>query len=175
MPLTETQRNLVTQNERLVYRIVTNMGLLNDEDAIQEGFRFLCLASMRYKSGAGVKFSTFAYSYIKGGILTYLNHNNVVGCRREGTKNIPFVIKDIDDESIFSSLYIDTTKDDEFKDLVDMLMLRVDDMTKIILQMFSDGYTQQEISKKLGVSQPYISRKISRIKKDKEILNEFRS
>ena len=140
------------------------MHLQHDDDAIQEGLKFLCLASMRFDDKQNTKFSTYACKYIRGGIQMYLKNNNRVNHITLNRQTIPVEFVDIDDEQIHNQVYTNSINEVEVNDFVVELMKRVDDMTKIILQMFFEGYNQKEIGAKLGKSQSYVSMKLRNVR-----------
>ena len=161
MELTQEQQDLVEKNIKLVYSVATKLNVLKNEDAIQEGIMGLCVASSRYKEDLS-KFSTFAVKYIKGYILTYLTYDKIIRPHRHDGKFVYSEICFIDDDNLLNVQgamgLIDLEND------IREIMLKLDDASKMIFQMMVEGYTQIQMSKKMGCTQASVCRKIKQIK-----------
>ena len=162
MELNQQQKELVEKNIKLVYKIAQKLNIMNNQDAIQEGIMGLCIASKRYDENVS-RFSTFATSYIKGYILTYLNTNSLIRPVRHCGK---FIFEDVslyDEEFIYKNT--NEFSEVDFKSCLEDILNKTDDDTKIIIQMLLEGYTQIEIAEKLGFTQPLVHRRIKNIRK----------
>lgn len=161
MELTQEQQDLVEKNIKLVYSVATKLNVLKNEDAIQEGIMGLCVASSRYKEDLS-KFSTFAVKYIKGYILTYLTYDKIIRPHRHDGKFVYSEICFIDEDNLLKSHgemgLIDLEND------IREIMLTLDDTSKIIFQMMVEGFTQIQMSRKIGCTQASVCRKIKQIK-----------
>lgn len=161
MELTQEQQDLVEKNIKLVYSVATKLNVLKNEDAIQEGIMGLCVASSRYKEDLS-KFSTFAVKYIKGYILTYLNYDKIIKPHRHDGKFVYSDICFIDEDNLLTA-HCETGAIDVEKDVKEII-LGLDDTSKIIFQMMVEGFTQLQMSRKIGCTQASVCRKIKRIK-----------
>ncbi len=69
--------DLVVDNEKLVRGIINKFrGYFDMDDLYQEGMKGLIKASKNFKASEGVKFSTYAYTYIFGEVNKYIRENN---------------------------------------------------------------------------------------------------
>ncbi len=69
--------DLVVDNERLVYSIINKFnGYYDRDDLYQVGMIGLINATKNFDKNAGVKFSTYAYTYVFGEINNYIRENN---------------------------------------------------------------------------------------------------
>ncbi len=67
----------IINNEKLVYSIINKYnGYFDKEDLYQVGMIGLINASKNYNKDLGVKFSTYAYTYIFGEVNKYIRENN---------------------------------------------------------------------------------------------------
>lgn len=64
---------LILDNIGLVHHIAAKYNSIDDDDAISEGTIGLMQAADRFDSERGLKFSTYAYSYINGHMLNYFS------------------------------------------------------------------------------------------------------
>lgn len=162
MELNQLQKELVTQNIKLVYKVATNLKVLRNTDAVQEGILGLCMAASRFNDEKTVKFSTYATCYIRYYILTFLKFNKMIKpCRtKDGIKYA--------EETDFIEEEI-ACEDDKFKkfEILDAIyrgIEKADDETKIIVQMYLEGFNQVQIAKKLGKYQCQVSKKLRNLK-----------
>ena len=80
---TNKQTNMderIINNLLLVVKIAQeyNTGIVPLDDLIQEGNLALIKASNKYNESKGIKFSTFAASYIRGYIKSYIQNNRLI-------------------------------------------------------------------------------------------------
>ena len=69
--------DLIIDNEKLVHSIVNKYnGYFDKDDLFQVGMIGLMKASKNFDKTIGVKFSTYAYTYIFGEINSYIRENN---------------------------------------------------------------------------------------------------
>lgn len=148
--LNEEQRKLCEDNIKLVYSVIHSLKLAPTDDIIQEGMLFLCKAAAAYNPEKA-KFSTYAFSYIRGGILMYLNKISKNSYNNVELEDEYVGEEDVSDENILrKSKYI------KCRDLVD-------DKDQLILTLWAYGYNQTDIAKRVGISQPTVSVKLSEI------------
>jgi len=173
---------LVVHNIKLVYWYIDNnieCDSFNYDDIFSVGLEALLEAFYKFDLDKNIKFSTFATVCIRNKICKYFRseskHNKVV--------SFDNFISDGYDADTYADMLIDyniNIEDDFIENDLDMYLkcevIRIldsfDELEKKII-MFYYGfydkcYTQQEISKKLGISQPKVSRLLS------ESLRKFR-
>lgn len=69
--------NLLVDNEKLVYSIINKFrGYFDMDDLYQVGMIGLINASKNFNKSEGVKFSTYAYTYVFGEVNKYIRENN---------------------------------------------------------------------------------------------------
>ena len=153
--LNEEQREMVLSNMGLVYSIAVKKGVIQDEDAVQYGFLGLCRAAESFDKNYGVKFSTFAYSYIIrwiDGLYSDIKHKGrVVGGSLVYTDDITKYKQEITagiDDKIFLSTILD----------------KVDDCSRKILIMLYQGYLQKQITERLNISPSKYYNKIKKVR-----------
>ncbi len=77
----------IIENENLVYSIINKCGGYYDvDDLYQVGMIGLINASKNYKEEAGVKFSTYAYTYVLGEVTKYMRENRDIKVSRDVIK-----------------------------------------------------------------------------------------
>lgn len=153
--LNDEQRELVISNMGLVYSAAIQKRVVADEDAIQYGFLGLCKAAERYDKNLGIKFSTFAYSYIiryVDGLYGDIKH-------RKHIKNGTYIYTD--DITRYKEEI--TNGIDSFIFLKDIIS-KVDECSQKILLMLYEGYKHKEITKMLNISSAKYYSKIKNIK-----------
>ena len=69
--------DLLVDNEKLVYSIINKFrGYFDMDDLYQVGMIGLIKASKNFNKSEGVKFSTYAYTYVFGEVNKYIRENN---------------------------------------------------------------------------------------------------
>ena len=69
--------DLLVDNEKLVYSIINKFrGYFDMDDLYQVGMIGLIKASKNFNKSEGVKFSTYAYTYVFGDVNKYIRENN---------------------------------------------------------------------------------------------------
>ena len=77
----------IIENENLVYSIINKCGGYYDvEDLYQVGMMGLINASKNYRKDTGVKFSTYAYTYVLGEVTKYMRDNRDIKVSRDVIK-----------------------------------------------------------------------------------------
>ena len=71
-------RELIKNNENLIYSIIHRFRSKDYEDLYQVGCIGLIKAYNNYKRNVNVKFTTYAYNYIVGEIYSYLINNRLI-------------------------------------------------------------------------------------------------
>jgi RNA polymerase sigma factor (sigma-70 family) len=84
-PLNTTQKKLVEENlpivDRILYMLTKSQYIKSSverEDLIQAGRLGLCVAAKNFDDSRGVKFTSFAWPYVRGYIIHYLRDNTRV-------------------------------------------------------------------------------------------------
>ena len=169
---------LVNANMKLVYWYIDNYIVCNS-DEYDEIFSVSCEALMesfyKYDFNKGVKFSTFLIPCIRNKILKYFRsekkYKNIISLDEEMYDDSDITFKDvIIDNSSFEEDIVDRY-DFEYKKNIIMLELeKLSEVDRKIISLyfgFIDGkiYGQSEISRIIGLSQGYVSKKISRVLK----------
>lgn len=170
--LTDQQRRMVEENLSLVTFCMNEyiQYVRRDEwdDVFQEGAIGLCRAAALYRPEQGVKFSTFAVPCIVNAIYAYL--------RKKTSKNMRFYMEALRLEGfsgmehsekllIGGTLYSKHNVEREFAciDLMDFIRNELGTRDTDIVFMLLDGKRQNDIAERFGISQPSVSRIISRI------------
>ena len=166
--MTDEQRKLVEDNHNLIYSFLQSC-CLSIEECYDLAAIGLCKAAMHYKNDIGL-FSTLAYKCMRNEIGTefrkktadkYLPENLVTSYDAElhndngDVCNLLAYIPDdtnVETEAL-SNLFLEN------------YIKRLKDRDKLIIKLFSLGYTQKEIGKIVGCSQPEVSRVKSRMKR----------
>ena len=166
-----TCRNkLIEHNLRLVAHIVKkyDKGGEDSDDLISIGTIGLIKGVDTYKSGKGVRITTYCARCIENEILMYFRKNNkyqndlslheAIGYDKDGN---PIEILDV-----LKVEDVDFSEDVQLKDHIHLLRKYMDVLTprekEILRDRYGlqerDGLTQKKISKKLGISRSYVSR-----------------
>lgn len=164
MKLTKQQQTLVLDNLKLVYKVLFELNLLDNEDMVQEGFLNLCLAAQTYNPEKA-KFSTHAYWNIKYGVLSSIQKDNIFNS--SSRKSEDCLITDND------ALLLGA----EGEDILDIaeIHLRLEKVLNELspqyikmLKMIYEGFTQSEIAKATNQSQSQVSIILSKMRKEVE-------
>lgn len=152
------------ENERLVFHVYhTEFGSHEEEceELISEGRLALWKACCNFNESRGVQFSTYAVTAIRNSIWNYLNRikRHAMVCSldekiSEDSDGCPMCLIDtIGQEEDHTARYV-------LHHCLDQLA----DRDKQMVQLLMEGYTQLEISVKLGVSQPTVCRCLYRFR-----------
>ena len=149
---------LILNNMDLVYSTIYKMRIKINDDLVSEGMIGLIRAAKKFDSSLGLKFSTYAVSYIKGTIKTYLTlRTTVVKPQRINGKFAEVETMQTDsevnelgaeDENVESSLIV--------RDFMNRLTVR----EQIVAKGLMEEKTQKQIGDELHLSQTHICRMI---------------
>jgi RNA polymerase sigma factor (sigma-70 family) len=161
----ETQRQLVLDNQQLVFGVIHKCypTLVGDEDIVAVGTIGLCNAAIKWDSSKS-EFSTFAFSCIRNAIRTELKarskHREVLSLDYEYSN------KDGDE-----CLLADVIVGDDDVSYIDLetVYARLTPREKECLDLTREGFKASEIAKKMHLSHETICRCIRNIK---QILRE---
>lgn len=146
-------KNLFESNVNLVYYIVNKYfyNFRGDDDVIQSGLIGLWKACKSYDPDKS-KFATYASKCILNQIRLYFRHES------KYTNNVSV---SLDENITISNDGDEVCRYDLLEDLVAIYCMDDFELTHKetqVLHLKSKGYTDLEISKKLNLSQPYVSR-----------------
>lgn len=164
--MTERQKKLVTDNIPLVYSITSRYkNWINYEDIVAEGMLGLCSAAVAFSELRGNCFSTFAYKYIFGKCLNFINRDKIVKPKRHNGvyDNIQTITLDSTLELCFPDVFITETHVDGVL-LFDTIEKKLTtDEYNIVMRMY-EGYTKGEICNMLSISQKKLSTHLQAIR-----------
>lgn len=164
--LTDEQSKLVEDNIKLVYCIAHKYNRPNlFDDMVQEGSMGLICAAQRFNPDLGLKFSTFAYSYIVGYINMFLRRDCVVKPKYINKELSTPVICELPEN-------ISVEGDYESVDTIvrNNIYEAITDFQKFILTLTLDGYTQEEIAAITGSQQCKISKELNAIRNNETVI-----
>lgn len=162
--LDKGKEQLVIDNIDLVYYTLNKMNMGCNEDLVSEGLLALVAAANKFDVSKGLKFSTYAVSYIRGYVKTYLNTNaKIVKPKRVNGKYL---------ESVTTSLDCDDMPELEDSDGVDVESLlfvkdfisKLDERERIVVKGLIQERTQAEIASTLNISQCQVYKIIMKIR-----------
>ena len=166
MKLNAEQQEMVVKNHRLVYYLVNKMGILQHEydDIVSVGTIGLVKAVSTFVETKGIKFATYATRCITNEILmhyrTEKKHWAVISL--ETPINTDFE----GNELLFADIVPDSEETfseqieayDTFSNAISFVLNALAPKETMITLYLMAGFTQDEIGKKLVLSQSYISR-----------------
>ena len=115
-------------------------------------------ACLNFEGNKGFEFSTFAYSVIQNEINGYLRQNkkhiNAISINEKNKDGL--VLEDVLSDEI---------EDINFeKSRLCEAINELENREKEIIKLKISGFTQTEIAKKIGISQPHVSRIIKKVR-----------
>ena len=157
--LNEEQKNLVEKNHNLIYYV-----LLKHELSINEHYDIaaiaLCNAAKKYNEKRG-SFTTFAVHCIE--MQLRCEHRKATNKKRSTSAGTVSMDADMTGDGCNIGLFIGKSYIDDDLILMDVRSL-LNEQQRTIFEYLLLGYTQCEIAKILNISQPVISRKITKIR-----------
>lgn len=203
--------DLLVDNEKLVYSIINKFrGYFDMDDLYQVGMIGLINASKNFNKSEGVKFSTYAYTYVFGEVNKYIRENNNLKIGKDAirlkksiekakdimrqkllrepttlevslfldmplekvieiesikqeTKSLDYIGEE-DSNNLYNKVSFENKEiDPEILDLKTELENLDNDEKKLIYSRYYLDMTQQETSKKMGMSQVQVYRKEAKI------------
>lgn len=138
-----------------------------DEDYTQIAMLGLWKACLTYDESKGCEFSTYACTVIWNAVVYSLRNERSRGKDTAVISSIDAPLSDTSNSDEFSSL-LDIVADPEdmyaLIDLKDALeRLEMNSRSREVFSLYMSGLTQIEIGKRIGISQPQVSRDIKRI------------
>lgn len=133
-----------------------------DDDLFQEGCIGLIQAVDKYDSNRGVAFSTYATNCINGYIINYKNRNALIRPMRDKGGYMQHPICDLNESVASRTDLIQNIVDDIF---FNEFLSSLSEREKKIVELRLDGMLQDEIHHIMGLSQPQISKILTKIQK----------
>lgn len=153
------KEQLVLDNMTLVYFVIRKMKLNIDDDLVSEGMLGLIRAANNFNAELGTQFSTYATSYIKNCIKTYLTTKcPLIKPSRIGGK--------FADPHKIASMSNLLTEVPALNDPIEATLIvndfidKLTDQERHIVNGLLNYKTQEEIGKEISLSQAEICRKI---------------
>ena len=175
MVLNDEQRKMVVDNEKLIWCTMKRFGVSEIDDIYSILALGLCKASCTYKKEKG-EFSTWAIKIMEMEIKIEFRRRNT-NIRRLNYETFSYnsIIPNGKRKQDIEFLETIQGKSDVWEDLVNIDFSCLTDTEKQIVKLICEGYNQMEMKEIMGLSQSYISRIITRIKKKlgKELYNEL--
>lgn len=163
--LTDSQRQLITENHDLIYGFAHKYKLDVDEwyDVCALA---LCYAATKYDSTKGA-FSTIAYWYMFGRVSRHLRNKNRLEFEQSLLRLDKIVEGQDGSTDISSFVGAEDSCYDEVEFMIDLRerMSLLDAREKRIVSMRLQGFDQRGVAKILGLSQAQVSRILRGIKK----------
>lgn len=152
------REQIVEQNAKLV-RSIANKFNPDDEDVYSEGMIGLIKAIDKFDCSKNIKFSTFAYHYIRGAIRDYYNRIEAkipdatsLNEPIDGNDNYELIDILVDDENHFD-MVDDYDLNKNRKQFVHFVLDKeCNDHEKEVFTMFLNGKTRKDITVKFGIS-----------------------
>lgn len=172
MSLTNEQKSLVERNMTLVnYVLNRKCGEIRKneyEDLYQIGMVGLCKAAENFKPEYGYTFATFAIKCIVNEVYMTLRNPKLKRYSKcvSLDQNL-FYTEENEGVPLWETLVSveDTISGVGFQMLKETIRTRLNDRDRQIIEMRLDGVGQTEIGEHFGISQSYISRRITQIQK----------
>lgn len=162
MPLTDAQRTIVADNERLIWYYLRLHKLPPDEfySVCAIG---LCIAAERYEPEQG-EFSTCAMYWMRGCVTRVYKHENRQKRRGSAISMSTPLGEEADSDTIESLLTDgeDVTAVPVWMDLID----RLETKRRRVAELLMRGLSQVEIARELGVTRQRVQTLVSDIRKD---------
>lgn len=171
-PLTDEQRKLVEDNVKLAYEFVHKKGFTYGyefEDAVQIALLGLIYAAMTFKESKS-KFSTYAFLAMQSQFN--IEYRKTKRQRESGIINISLSEPIIENEDL--SIEDTIVDSQDFVENIEVAMAtkdaydKLNDKEKQVLNTIfyakEKETNQRNVAKKLGVSQPFVSRTIKKFK-----------
>ena len=121
-------------------------------------------AVLRFNENKNFKFSTFAWSYIRGNILSFVNTDHVIRAKRtkDGFKRADIIEYDsdinnkVDNNDVYNK-FVDNI-------FVSQIIEAEEEPFKEMLKLYMLGYSKVEIAKKQNISQSVICKRFKALK-----------
>lgn len=158
---------LLERHRNLIYKLINHLDkdigdyCIDNSDLYQEACIALYESVTLFEIERDVKFSTFAFTYIKNRLLSYVK-NYRKKCRED--------IYSYDREDNFLKFEVrdytvETFKEEEFKKELRTFIENLDEEDRKIVYMKRDEYSYKEMAERLNTSTKRIDNKLRKLKK----------
>jgi RNA polymerase sporulation-specific sigma factor len=164
---TEAER-LFEENEKLAYWWVQNHYPLTQhtDDIIQAALIGLWKAASTFSPEKGNKFATYAIICIRNEI--WMQERTKIRSAKLCTRSLDEIIRDADgdEDTSLAHFFRDISAEGELSRIqIQEFLETLSDRDRLLISLRVQGYTQKQISEKIGISQSYISRLLIKIEK----------
>lgn len=148
--------NLILDNIKLVYYTLHKMNILADDDLVSEGMLALVQAAQNFNPSFNIQFSTYAVSYIKGKIKTYLTVRKPI--IKPSRINGEFVSIDKTNNDIIINAIPAPSDNIESSLIVRDFLEKLTYRERVIAEGLMQDKTQQQLGKELNICQGQVCR-----------------
>lgn len=155
----------IKENMGLVYKVINEQYYdkkyeFTKEDMVQTGLLALYKAIQTFDENKNIKFSTFAMTVIKNDLLKFAtrDYEKYSGVINDTETSLNSTVSNDDDMSIEDRLGIEEDFSElEGSELLSYIRERKSEKVVKMVMMLSEGYTYEEVGKKLGCSKQYVN------------------
>ena len=155
----------IKENMGLVYKVINEQYYdkryeFTKEDMVQVGLLALYRAIQTFDENKNIKFSTFAMTVIKNDLLKFAtrDYEKYSGVINDTETSLNSTVSNDDDMSIEDRLGIEEDFSElEGSELLSYIRERKSEKVVKMVMMLSEGYTYEEVGKKLGCSKQYVN------------------
>ena len=149
----------------LVYKVINEQYYdkkyeFTKEDMVQTGLLALYKAIQTFDENKNIKFSTFAMTVIKNDLLKFAtrDYEKYSGVINDTETSLNSTVSNDDDMCIEDRLGIEEDFSElEGSELLSYIRERKSEKVVKMVMMLSEGYTYEEVGKKLGCSKQYVN------------------
>lgn len=161
----------IKENMGLVYKVINEQYYdkkyeFTKEDMVQTGLLALYKAIQTFDESKNIKFSTFAMTVIKNDLLKFAtrDYEKYSGVINDTETSLNSTIGNDDDMSMEDRLGIEEDFSElEGSELLSYIRERKSEKVVKMVMMLSEGYTYEEVGKKLGCSKQYVNSTIKKL------------
>lgn len=155
----------IKENMGLVYKVINEQYYdkkyeFTKEDMVQTGLLALYKAIQTFDENKNIKFSTFAMTVIKNDLLKFAtrDYEKYSGVINDTETSLNSTVSNDDDMSMEDRLGIEEDFSElEGSELLSYIRERKSEKVVKMVMMLSEGYTYEEVGKKLGCSKQYVN------------------
>ena len=155
----------IKENMGLVYKVINEQYYdkryeFTKEDMVQVGLLALYRAIQTFDENKNIKFSTFAMTVIKNDLLKFAtrDYEKYCGVINDTETSLNSTVSNDDDMSMEDRLGVEEDFSElEGSELLSYIRERKSEKVVKMVMMLSEGYTYEEVGKKLGCSKQYVN------------------
>lgn len=155
----------IKENMGLVYKVINEQYYdkkyeFTKEDMVQTGLLALYKAIQTFDENKNIKFSTFAMTVIKNDLLKFAtrDYEKYSGVINDTETSLNSTVSNDDDMSMEDRLGVEEDFSElEGSELLSYIRERKSEKVVKMVMMLSEGYTYEEVGKKLGCSKQYVN------------------